>query len=118
MILACTAACHADGEEDEVEEELEDRNDNLGVPVHCAVRLIHVHHLHPIQWEEISCSLALLPRPASTWWSAHCLPLHPSLLSPLLHAVVHPDVDHDDQDNVDNVPGVVHVNVLEVGSRG
>ena len=40
--------------------------------------------------------------------------LRPSLL---LHAVVDPDVYHDDYHIVHDVPRVVHVNVLEVSCR-
>ena len=63
--LACTATSHADGEKEDVEEQLDDGYDYLGVPVHRPVLLIIHRHHHPIDgeqvWRKLVLSFSLLP---------------------------------------------------------
>ena len=109
--LACSTSRHADGEVEDVEDHLDERDDDLGVSVHRASACICWHHRGEQIWRNIA--LALLP---GFSFGENRDP--DRLLPPVLHPMVDPDVNHDDEDDVDNVPGVVHVDVLEVRRRG
>ena len=109
--LACSTSRHADGEVEDVEDHLDERDDDLGVSVHRASACICWHHRGEQIWRNIA--LALLP---GFSFGENRDP--DRLLPPTLHPMVDPDVNHDDEDDVDDVPGVVHVDVLEVRRRG
>ena len=73
MILARIVAGYADGEVDNVEEQLDDGDDNLGVLVDGAVALIEGHHV-----QEVGRQVALfetfpvLPRSSRRHATAAC----------------------------------------------
>ena len=73
MILARVATGDADGEVDNVEEQLNDGDDNLGVLVDGAVALIEGHHVQEVGRQvALFETLPVLPRSSRRQATAAC----------------------------------------------